>query len=129
MSNQESSPGGSLYEKRKKIYTLWVKGRFQALRNVSLTVLILFFYLVPWLEWQGRPAVWFNLPERKFFILGLTFWPQDFILLSWFLILSVFVLFFFYRGGRALMVWIRLSANGVDQVFPLDRTLGRGRSQ
>ncbi len=95
MGNQKSSPGGSLYEKRKKLYILWVKGRFQALRNVSLTVLILFFYLLPWLEWQGRPAVWFNLPERKFFILGLTFWPQDFILLSWFLILSVFVLFFF----------------------------------
>ncbi len=95
MGNQESSPGGSLYEKRKKLYILWVKGRFQALRNVSLTVLILFFYLLPWLEWQGRPAVWFNLPERKFFMFGITFWPQDFILLSWFLILSVFVLFFF----------------------------------
>jgi len=95
MRNQESSHSGSLYEKRAKIYTLWVSGRFQYLRNLSLTVLILFFYLLPWMQWQGRPAIWFNLPERKFFMLGITFWPQDFILLSWFLILSVFILFFF----------------------------------
>lgn len=95
MRNSEPSPGGSLYEKRKKIYTLWVKGRFQTLRNVSLTVLILFFYLLPWLRWNGQPLVWFNLPERKFIMAGLTFWPQDLILLSWFLILSVFILFFF----------------------------------
>jgi polyferredoxin len=35
-----------------------------------------------WLNWGGHQAVWWDLPERKFFIFGATIWPQDFILLS-----------------------------------------------
>ena len=91
----------SLYQKREKIQMLWIRGRFQRLRNVTLTVLILFFFALPWLEWDGRPAVWLDLPARKFMILGLTFWPQDLILLSWLLIIAAFGLFFFtVWGGR-----------------------------
>ena len=47
-----------------------------------------------WLNWGGHQAVWWNLPERKFFIFGATFWPQDFILLSGILIVAAFGLFF-----------------------------------
>jgi cytochrome c oxidase accessory protein FixG len=80
---------------------LWIRGRFQSLRNFTLTVLILFFFALPWLRWDGRPAVLLDLPERKFLILGLTFWPQDLILLSWLLIIAAFSLFFFtVWGGR-----------------------------
>jgi cytochrome c oxidase accessory protein FixG len=39
--------------------------------------------------------VWFDLPRRKFYLFGLTFWPQDFIFLSWLLIISALGLFFF----------------------------------
>jgi cytochrome c oxidase accessory protein FixG len=94
---ERSAPddGESLYQKREKIQMLWIRGRFQRLRNFTLTVLILFFFALPWLQWDGRPAVWLDLPERKFMILGLTFWPQDLILLSWLLIIAAFGLFFF----------------------------------
>jgi cytochrome c oxidase accessory protein FixG len=91
----EPDESASLYEKREKIQMLWARGRFQRLRNFTLTVLILFFFALPWLQWDGRPAVWLDLPERKFMILGLTFWPQDLILLSWLLIIAAFGLFFF----------------------------------
>jgi cytochrome c oxidase accessory protein FixG len=84
-----------LYERRKKIHTLWVNGKFQYLRRVTLLVLVLVFYVSPWLTWSGHPAVWFNLPERKFVLLGATFWPQEFIFLSWLLIIAAFSLFFF----------------------------------
>ena len=40
------------------------------------------FYGLPWLRWDGRQAVLFDLPARKFYIFGLVFWPQDFIY-SW----------------------------------------------
>jgi cytochrome c oxidase accessory protein FixG len=97
----EPDRSASLYEKREKIQTLWIRGRFQRLRNFTLAVLILFFYVLPWLRWDARPAVWLNLPARKFMILGLTFWPQDLILLSWLLIIAAFGLFFFtVWGGR-----------------------------
>ena len=56
--------------------------------------LFLLYFGTVWLNWGGHQAVWWNLPERKFFIFGATFWPQDFILLSGILIISAFGLFF-----------------------------------
>ena len=36
----------------------------------------------------------FDLPARKFHVLWLTFWPQDFVLLGWLLAIAAFALFF-----------------------------------
>ena len=59
------------------------------------------FYAFPWLRWDGRQAVLFDLPARKFFIFGLVFWPQDFPLLALLLIIAGVSLFFFTAvGGR-----------------------------
>jgi cytochrome c oxidase accessory protein FixG len=83
-----------LYEKRKKIHPRNVKGFFQRLRKVSLYLLLGIFYLIPWLNYHGHQAVLFDLPARKFYIFNITFWPQDFIFLSWGLIIAAFTLFF-----------------------------------
>jgi len=83
----------SLYERWRKIYPMWVEGGFQRWRRVTLVVLLIVFYVTPWLRWDGRPAVWLNLPERKFTFLWATFWPQEFILVSWLLIIGAFSLF------------------------------------
>ena len=53
------------------------------------------FYGLPWLYWNGRQAVLFDLAARKFYIFGLVFWPQDVIYLTVLLILSAFSLFLF----------------------------------
>jgi polyferredoxin len=53
------------------------------------------FYLFPWLSWDGRQAVLFDLPARKFHVFGLTFWPQDFVFLAMLLIIAALALFFF----------------------------------
>jgi cytochrome c oxidase accessory protein FixG len=50
---------------------------------------------VPWIRWDGRQAVLFDLPARKFYIFGLVLWPQDFIFLTWILVLLGLSLFFF----------------------------------
>ena len=84
-----------LYESRKKIHPREVKGYFQGLRKLSLYVLLGIFYLIPWLNYQGHQAILFDLPARKFHIFAITFWPQDFIYLSWLLIIAAFALFFF----------------------------------
>lgn len=85
----------SLYAAHEKIYPREVKGRFNSLRNLSVWVLLGLYYLVAWLPWDGRQAVLFDLPARKFYIFGMTFWPQDFIYLSWLLIIAALSLFFF----------------------------------
>jgi cytochrome c oxidase accessory protein FixG len=92
---------GSLYLAHQKVYPREVQGRFARLRTLSVWVLLGIFYLLPWLQWGERQAVLFDLPARKFFILGLVFWPQDFIFLTWLLIIAALSLFFFTAvGGR-----------------------------
>lgn len=91
----ESSGSESLYAAHQKVYPREVKGRFQRLRTIAVFVLLGLFYLVPWLSMDGRQAVLFDLPERKFYVLNLVFWPQDFVYLSVFLIICALLLFFF----------------------------------
>jgi cytochrome c oxidase accessory protein FixG len=91
----------SYYAAHQKVYPREVKGRFANLRVLSVWLLLGFFYGMPWINWGERQAVLFDLPARKFFILGLVFWPQDFIFLTWLLIIAALSLFFFTAvGGR-----------------------------
>lgn len=82
-----------LYADNSKIYTRKVRGFFQRLRRYTGIPLLLGFALLPWLEIDGRQAVLFDLPARQFHILWTTFWPQDFMLLAWLLIIAAFGLF------------------------------------
>jgi len=82
-----------LYQKREKIYTRQIEGFFQRVRLYTGWPLLLGYFMLPWFNWGERPAVLFDLPARKFHILGLTFWPQDFPLLAWLLIIAAFALF------------------------------------
>ncbi|NVK21241.1 MAG: cytochrome c oxidase accessory protein CcoG [Kangiellaceae bacterium] len=84
-----------LYEKRKKIRPKKVSGRFNTLRTLSVWLLLGIYYLGPWLTWNGRQAILFDLPARQFHIFGLTLWPQDFIFLTLLLIIAAMALFFF----------------------------------
>jgi cytochrome c oxidase accessory protein FixG len=85
----------SLFEKRQKIYPREVHGRFARLRVISIITLLGLFYALPWIDWDGRQSVLFDLPARKFHVFGLTFWPQDFLLLAFLLMLAALSLFFF----------------------------------
>ncbi|MEE4217701.1 MAG: cytochrome c oxidase accessory protein CcoG [Xanthomonadales bacterium] len=84
-----------LYLKEPKIYPREVSGRYDRLRKLAVFVLLGLYYIVPWLTWDGRQAVLFDLPARQFFILGFEFWPQDFIYLALLLISAGLSLFFF----------------------------------
>ncbi|MDH2435112.1 cytochrome c oxidase accessory protein CcoG [Pokkaliibacter sp. MBI-7] len=83
-----------LYAKRTHIYTKSFSGLFRNLRMVAGWALLIGFFGVSWLTWDGQQAVHFDLPNRQFHIFGVTLFPQDFILLSWLLIILAFTLFF-----------------------------------
>ena len=85
----------SLFAKRQKIYPREVHGLFAGLRLSAVVVLLGIYYGLPWLRWDGRQAVLFDLPARKFYIFGLTLWPQDFLVLAFLLIIAAVSLFFF----------------------------------
>jgi cytochrome c oxidase accessory protein FixG len=82
-----------LYQKREKIFTRNITGRFQRLRLYTGWPLLLGYLFVPWLSWNDRPLVLFDIPARQFHLGGLTFFPQDFMLLGWLLIIAAFALF------------------------------------
>ena len=86
---------GSYYEAHRKIYPREIQGRYALWRTVAVWVLLGCYYLLPWLTLHGRQAVLFDLPARKFWIFGLVLWPQDFIFLTWILVLLGLSLFFF----------------------------------
>jgi len=85
----------ALYAKRQKIYPREVHGIYATLRNTSVIVLLGVYFVLPWISWNGRQSVLFDLPARKFYIFGLTFWPQDFLNLAFLLIIAALSLFFF----------------------------------
>jgi cytochrome c oxidase accessory protein FixG len=85
----------SLYEAHKKIYPKSVTGMFTNWRWALVWFTQLLFYGLPWLPWGGRQSVLFNLVERKFYMFGLVFWPQDVFFLAVLLIISAYALFLF----------------------------------
>jgi polyferredoxin len=86
---------GSMYEAERKIHPRDVKGRYATLRLLAVFMLLGAYYVAPWITWNGRQAVLFDLPARKFHVLGLSFWPQDFVFLALLLIIAALSLFFF----------------------------------
>ncbi len=92
---------GSLYEKHRKIYPRSARGWFARWRWTMVFITQLAFYGLPWLHWNDRQAVLFDLAARRFFVFDLVLYPQDFIYLSALLIICAYSLFFFTAiGGR-----------------------------
>jgi cytochrome c oxidase accessory protein FixG len=85
----------SMYVSEAKIYPREISGRFQRLRVRAAWILMGLFYLSPWVNLAGEQALLFDLPKRQFHVLGLHFWPQDFIFLAAILLTLAVSLFFF----------------------------------
>ncbi|NKB37217.1 MAG: cytochrome c oxidase accessory protein CcoG [Gammaproteobacteria bacterium] len=85
----------ALFAKREKIFPREVHGIFAGLRIASVFILLGIFYGLPWISWDGHQSILLDLPARKFYIFGLTFWPQDFLYLTFLLIIAALSLFFF----------------------------------
>ncbi len=85
----------SLYVSERKIYPRSVEGWYVKWRWALVWLTQLLFYGLPWVPWNGRQAVLFDLLERRFYIGGWLFFPQDFIYLAGLLIVCAYALFLF----------------------------------
>jgi len=125
-----------LYQKREKIYTRSMEGFFQRIRLYTGWPLLLGYFFLPWINWGDRQIVLFDLPARQFHVFGITFWPQNFNLLAWLLIIAAFGLFFITNfAGRvwcgytcpqtvwtAIFMWLEQKAEGTrNQRIKLDK--------
>ncbi|OHX15391.1 cytochrome c oxidase accessory protein CcoG [Chromobacterium amazonense] len=109
-----------------KIHPRLTSGRFNNLRVGMVLLTQLIFFGVPWLQWNSRQAVHFNLAEHHFLIFGISLWPQDFIYLAALLVVSALGLFLWTTlAGRLwcgyscpqtvytqIMIWIERLVQG-----------------
>ncbi|MGL5285068.1 cytochrome c oxidase accessory protein FixG [Aeromonas sp. RU39B] len=78
----------------RKIYVRAQQGYWQRLRKGIGWVLVGLFLLLPWLRYDGRQAILFDIGNQQFHLFATTIWPQDLTLLAWVFMIAAFALFF-----------------------------------
>jgi cytochrome c oxidase accessory protein FixG len=94
-----TSIGGSieqaLIEVREKLYPRAVSGKRATWRWAFVILTQVIYFGTPWLDWDGRQAVLFDVASREIHLLGLVFWPQDALYLALLLLAAAYALFLF----------------------------------
>lgn len=62
---------------RRRIVPADVRGRFTSARTIVYAALVGLWAALPWVRVNGAPAVFLDVAERKFYLLGATFNAQD----------------------------------------------------
>ncbi|WP_029718373.1 cytochrome c oxidase accessory protein CcoG [Rubrivivax benzoatilyticus] len=79
---------------RLKIHPRSTSGRYTRWRWALVWLTQAVFYGLPWLPWNGRPAVLFSLETQRFYLFDLVLVPQDMVFLSGLLVFCALLLFF-----------------------------------
>lgn len=93
--NEEEAQYRSLYASQEKIYPRNVSGYFKQWRWSMIWITQIVFYAVPWMTWNDRQSVLFDISAHQFYLFGLVLFPQDLIYLALLLIISALALFLF----------------------------------
>ena len=92
--------------KRHFIHPKRPRGKLYNRRSIFSIFYLLVFFTLPFIKSHGEPLLMFNLPERKFIIFGMIFWPQDFFIFGIaMLTFIVFVILFTVVFGRIFCGW------------------------
>lgn len=75
----------------KTVHAKRIGGFFRQIKNVS-AFLWLSFFLLPYVRWDDRQALLFDLPNRQFHIFGITILPQDIWMLASILLFAAMAL-------------------------------------
>jgi len=77
----------------KTVHARRIPGKFRSIKWLIMGILLVPFFLAPYLTWGERQAMYFDIPGRKFYLFDITVWPQDLIILA-LLMLFAFILLF-----------------------------------
>ncbi|TXK33275.1 cytochrome c oxidase accessory protein CcoG [Pontibacter qinzhouensis] len=104
--------------KRVWVYPKKPKGNLYDYRKWVSYALLALLFAGPFIKINGLPLLMLNVVERKFVILGVLFWPQDFfILVLAFLALTVFIILFTVVYGRIFCGWVCPQTIFLEMVF------------
>lgn len=104
--------------RRKWVFPRKPKGQFTNYRDYTSYFLLALFFGIPFLKISGNPFLLINIIERKFFILGQSFYLQDFFILALGAVISViFVMLFTVVFGRIFCGWLCPQTVFMEMVF------------
>lgn len=83
----------TLYQSRKEFYTDPVNGSFNRIRLCTMSFVTLFFFILPWINWNNHQALLFDISYNRVYFFWAVFWPQDFVLIALFCIFCIISLF------------------------------------
>ena len=107
-------------EKGKRIWVYAKKpsGHFHNLRIVVSIVLLSILFGLPFIKVTGDPLLLIDVFERKFIIMGIHLWPQDFHIVALSMItLVVFIVLFTVVFGRVWCGWACPQTIFMEMVF------------
>ncbi len=110
---------------RRFVHPADVSGRFVRARRVVFVFLILVLAALPWVRIAGRPAMFLDVPARRFFLFGASFNAQDFWFVFFLLTGAVFALVFVTALlGRAWCGWACPQTVFLESLYrPIERLL------
>lgn len=91
---------------RQWVYPKKPAGNLYRGRTWFSVLLMLLLFSGPFLKINGHPALLLNIPERRFIIFGIPFWPQDLPLFALLMLtFLVFIIVFTVLFGRVWCGW------------------------
>jgi len=104
--------------KRAWLYPKKPKGKLYNARTLVSIVLLAIFFIMPLIKINNHPFMLFNVIERKFVLLGIAFFPQDFFLFVLaMLTFVVFIALFTALFGRLWCGWACPQTIFMEMVF------------
>lgn len=104
--------------KRRWVYPRKPKGKYTNYRVLVSIFLLIVYFTLPFLKFNGNPLLMFNIIDRQFFIFGQPFYPQDFFILALGAITSlIFIILFTVAFGRIFCGWICPQTIFLEMIF------------
>ncbi|MCP4443409.1 MAG: cytochrome c oxidase accessory protein CcoG [Aureispira sp.] len=103
---------------RKWIYPKKPKGKYHTWRAIVAVLLLTFLFGAPFIKINGNPLLQFDVIERKFSILGNMFFPQDFHIFMFAMIVGIiFIGVFTLIFGRIFCGWVCPQTIFMEMIF------------
>lgn len=117
-SFRDRMPSVTKEGKRNWIHAWQPHGKLYNMRTALSVFYVLLFFSLPFIRIKGNPALQLNVVEGKFSILGMIFWPQDFIIFGLGMItFVVFVYLFTMIYGRVFCGWACPQTIFMEMIF------------
>lgn len=103
---------------RKWVYATKPEGKLYNWRSLVSYIYLAVFFILPFIKVDGEPLFLFDIPDRKFILFSVIFWPQDFYLFALGMVtFVVFIIFFTVLYGRLFCGWVCPQTVFMEMVF------------